>query len=452
MKRYLIFCLATLFAVTSWAQSYNYDFYAENSDGVIIYYTILDESAKTVEVANENRSIASTYTGVVNIPETASYEDETFDVVGIGNNAFLECSVTSVTIPSSETSIGNYAFEYCTGLTEIEIPNSVTSIGNSVFTRCTNLVKVTLPEGLESISDYMFSYCSSLASIDIPSSVTSIGESAFQTCVSLTSIDLPNSITSIGSDAFDYCSSLEEITIPSGVTVISSGMLADCESLKKVVLPEGITEIQDNAFEADEVLEDINLPSTLTTIGGWVFQDCYDGLAEITIPANVTSIGQGAFDGCESLKTINYNAKACEAAGDSTFPAFGGCTSVSTVNIGDEVTIIPAYLCKGFKSLTSITLPESVVSIGAGVFATNGRTACGLEEITSLPTTPPTCADASFTDDKVSWGTLNVPCASQDAYTSVEPWKNFETIVGIDCVDETVTFEEDGIYCKATSS
>ena len=98
---------------------------------------------------------------------------------------------SSVTIPNSVTSIGNYAFAWCTGLTSITIPNSVTSIG-----------------------DYAFAYCESLISIIIPNSVTTIGYRAFWGCKSLKSITVPNSVTSIGDMAFEGCTNLIAIKIP----------------------------------------------------------------------------------------------------------------------------------------------------------------------------------------------------------------------------------------------
>ena len=116
-------------------------------------------------------------------------------------------------IPSSVTSIGEYAFQYCSSLTSINIPSSVTSIEACAF-----------------------SGCSALTSINIPSSVTSIGGVAFYGCSSLTSINIPSSVTSIGGYAFYGCSSLTSINIPSSVTNIEGAAFAGCSALKTVVL------------------------------------------------------------------------------------------------------------------------------------------------------------------------------------------------------------------------
>ena len=118
---------------------------------------------------------------------------------------------TSYSIPNSVTSIGDYAFEYCSSLTSIVIPNSVTSIGCGAFYSCSSLTSIVIPDNVTSIGYNAFAYCSSLRSIVIPNSVTSIGDDAFSSCSSLTSIVIPNSVTSIGEMAFFDCSSLTSI-------------------------------------------------------------------------------------------------------------------------------------------------------------------------------------------------------------------------------------------------
>ena len=118
--------------------------------------------------------------------------------------------MTSVTIPNSVTSIGEWAFYECSGLTSVTIPNSVTSI-SGVFAGCIGLTSVTIPNSVTSIGYGVFYGCSSLTSVTIPNSVTSIGERAFENCSGLTSVTIGNSVTSIGGYAFYGCNGLTSI-------------------------------------------------------------------------------------------------------------------------------------------------------------------------------------------------------------------------------------------------
>jgi len=137
----------------------------------------------------------------------------------------------SYTIPNGTTSIGEGAFDGCSGLTNVTIPNSVTRIGDSAFEYCISLTSVTIPNSVSSIGDSAFFYCNSLTSVAIPNSVTSIGDSAFEYCLSLTSVTIPNSVTSIGDYAFSSCISLTSVTIPGSVTYIGDGAFSECSGL-----------------------------------------------------------------------------------------------------------------------------------------------------------------------------------------------------------------------------
>ena len=122
-------------------------------------------------------------------------------------------SIKKVVISNGVTTIEDYSFYGCTGLTSIEIPNSVTSIGDGAFSDCTGLTSVTIPNSVTSIGKDAFYGCTGLTSITIPNSVTSIGEEAFCGCTGLTSITIPNSVTSIGEWAFYGCTGLTSMTV-----------------------------------------------------------------------------------------------------------------------------------------------------------------------------------------------------------------------------------------------
>ena len=114
--------------------------------------------------------------------------------------------MTSLTIPSGVTSIGDYAFYGCSGLTSLTLPSSVTSIGDWAFGYCSELTSLTLPSGVTSIGNYAFYGCRGLTSMTIPSGVTVIGEGAFRGCSGLTSIYVyPENLPELESGIFSGC-------------------------------------------------------------------------------------------------------------------------------------------------------------------------------------------------------------------------------------------------------
>ena len=149
--------------------------------------------------------------------------------------------MTSLTIPSSVTSIGYAAFYDCSSLTSLTIPSSVTSIGDAAFYDCSSLTSLTIPSSVTSIGEAAFSGCSGLTSLTIPSGVTSIGEAAFSGCSGLTSLTIPSSVTSIGNYAFKGCSGLTSIYVyPEKLPKLGEKVFDGCNAKNcKVYVPTG---------------------------------------------------------------------------------------------------------------------------------------------------------------------------------------------------------------------
>ena len=176
--------------------------------------------------------------------------------------------------------------------------------------------RAVINEGVTSIGDYAFCGCSGLTSITIPSGVTSIGEYAFYDCSGLTSITIPSSVTNIEDGAFSDCSGLTGIWVDSNSTAYASdnnGVLFNKDKTSLIccpagysgayTIPSGVTSIRCCAFYGCHGLTSITIPSSVTNIREWAFGDC-SGLTSITIPSGVTSIGYDAFCGCSGLTSI----------------------------------------------------------------------------------------------------------------------------------------------------
>ena len=170
----------------------------------------------SVNTTNKTASVVSNYYGVYSgniiIPETIIYDNTTYSVTSIGEDAFYGCSgLTSAIIGNSVKSIGESAFDSCSGLTSVTIGNSVKSIGEGAFRYCSGLTSVTIPNSVTFIGEDAFSDCSGLTSVTIPNAVISIGYGAFSDCSGLTSVTIGNSVTSIGEIAFYGCSGLTKL-------------------------------------------------------------------------------------------------------------------------------------------------------------------------------------------------------------------------------------------------
>ena len=453
-----------------------------------IYYELISK-AKQATVKG-----AVSTSGSVVIPASVFYEGVEYSVSSIGSEVFKGRSLTSVTIPNSVTSIGENAFQGCSGLTSVHISDIAAwcriSFGSGyanplncahhLYLGDEEIKDLVIPNGVTCIERCAFWGCSGLTSVNIPSSVTSIGSSAFYGCSGLTAVhisdigawckisfvqssnplslarhlflngeevkdlEIPNSVTSIGSSAFYGCTGLTSVTIGNSVTSIGNGAFYNCSGLTSVNIGNGVTSIGSSAFSGCSGLTSLIFGSSLTSIGNNAFCEC-SGLTSVIFPNSVTDIG-------------------CEA--------FRGCSGLTSVTIPNSVTLIRDYSFGWCNALTSITIGSEVNTIGTQAFTNCPELTdvyCYAENVPNMKLTD--YLSIFYTDafygSLIEYATLHVPTQSIDAYKSKEPWKNFKEIIAIDgpipeieqCATPTISYnngkltyhcETEGATCQST--
>ena len=267
-----------------------------------------------------------------------------FGVTGThsGGNTDVEDSIITriITTYTNDriTTIGNYAFAYCTRLTSVNFPNC-TRISSNAFYHCSRLTSISFPN-CTTINYQAFYRCSHLTSISFPK-CTTIGDNAFGGCYSLTSVNFPN-CTTINYLAFGGCSRLTNISFPN-CTSIGSYAFAGCYSLTSVSFPK-CTSIGSYAFSECSHLTNISFPNC-TTIGNEAFYRCYS-LNNISFP-KCTSIDSYAFYVCSRLTTIFLGAsKVCTLANSNAFSYTGIWSNKGYI-------YVPSSLYSSYKTATN---------------------------------------------------------------------------------------------------
>ena len=247
---------------------------------------------------------------VVNIPS----EINGTPVTTIGNAAFRDSSVTSVTIPASVTEIGSNAFAGCTNLTSVNYAGDWSKLtiqsGNPAVQDAANELLFDFKFTPDNTAVIVNSYNGTAADVTIPSRykgkpVTTIGHAAFFNSA-VTSVTIPDSVTSIDDNAFGFCSQLTNISIPNSVTSIGFSAFAHCTSLKSITLPSSLSFISGSLFSGCSQLTTIHIPDSVLSIQSYAFYHCRN-LETIRIPVSVTLIETDAFAGCPSSMTVTYS-------------------------------------------------------------------------------------------------------------------------------------------------
>lgn len=433
MKRKVLFIIALCVIPMLYAYDIEYDG---------IYYNIT--SSNTVEVTK--CWCGELYEGDIIIPSSVCG----YKVTSIEGMAFARCEeVTSIVIPNSIISIGDWAFKE-TGLTSVIIPNSVVYIGKNPFVHCQKLTTIvvkngntnydsrdncnaiietstntivasstkssipnsvtrigygafagrnftsfSIPNNIKEIEGGAFVQCAKLISITIPNSITKIGEEAFEECYDLTSITLSEKLACIPEKTFLGCRNLTSISIPNSVTTIGSLAFQGCQKLKSVKLPNGLKVIESEAFQGCISISSITLPNSLEEIGYGAFADC-KRLTSITIPKGIKKMESNVFSGCIGITSVVWNVENYNNIGFNgwSFSPFSEIAKqITSFKFGENVQKIPASICEWMNKLVDITIPNSVTSIEKYAF----KGCENLEEIT-LGTHVVRIGELAFTD------------------------------------------------------
>ena len=461
MKNYSNFLRFALLAVVliSGIHASAYDFYSGG-----IYYGI-----SSTGVTVENKGSFNTYSGNVTIPETVTYGGKTYNVIGIGYQAFKNCTgLTNVTIPKTVYLLLNESFYGCNSLTTIILPSSITSIYNNAFVGCTGLqsiyVRRTTPASANTNNFSASTYTS--ATLYVPeeaydaykatapwSSFTNIKKTNYdfeKNGIYYKITDASAKTVAVTYRDTDYDNYSGSVSIPSSVSydgttysVTAIGQLAfrgsnDGGHLTSVTIPSSVKTIDNYAFWLQKNLGNVSIPSSVTSIGKYAFCWC-SNMTRISIPNSVTSIGRDAFAQCKNASslTIGSGIKTIEQ------DCFYDCVKLTTVTIPNNVTSIVTRAFTNCSSMTSITIGSGVTSMGSEVF--NGCSA--LSSVKSMAITPPSITSNTFDASHYSSVTLTVPYSSKSAYQAANYWKNFTTIT-----TQNYDFLVDGLYYRKTSS
>ena len=300
----------------------------------------------------------------------------------------------------------------------VVIPDNVTSIGQEAFDGCSGIDTLFIGSGVASIGDNAFHDCSSIHYLVIPNSVTTIGSWAFDGCSGIDTLILGIGVTSIGDHAFYGCSSIHRLIIPNSVTNIGIEAFYGCSGIDTLILGNGVTSIGPSAFfNCDNVL---SISTNARTIGNNSFANC-DRLVSVILGDSVQTIGNGAFYGCFRLNNVTLGNSISSIGAR----AFSGCIRLTNPELPNSLANIGARAFDGCGDINGkLTFPASITHIGDSAYSGVGN----ITEIEMKGSTPPTIHAHTFAavDSLV---TVSVPCGAVLNYYITDYWENFPNIV-----------------------
>lgn len=250
-----------------------------------------------------------------------------YTVTGIGDNAFANTKIKTVTIPSTVRNIGKGAFDGCASMTSVyglENCENLLQIPDSAFRYCYSLKDIDFPPNLVYIGKEAFAHCDELQSVEFPSKLKKIDDDAFLWCESLSNVVFSDSITTLGATAFGACFQISKIVLPLSMENCSTAPFANCQSLTTIIVDEDnpYLTVVDNilynkkltiirCYPSGKTEKEFILPEGITDIGPCTF--AYNNhLESITIPNSVKLIYMNVFSESPNIKNINYNGTVQE--------------------------------------------------------------------------------------------------------------------------------------------
>lgn len=366
IKKLLLVISGMLMALPSFSRDFKYTY-----EGQTVEYTVLDldlyENWKfCMTKSGTQTSPGNKISGALVIPQVVKSGKNEYIVVAIGVNSFGDNpDLTSVVMPNSVVTIGNYAFDGCKNLKSLTISGHAREIGIGAF-NCSNLEELTIGDGDTPIelNGNMFDIFCSIRKAYIGRNWSFKSERSKETIFNdaLCEATIGNRVTEIPDDAFYNCKSLASVTLSDSLKTIENHAFYGCSKLTSLVLPPSLDTIKGSAFKDCDMLASVEFPASLATIGEYAFCGC-KSLKSINLPNTLHSIGEYAFDGCTDLQSVAL-PDSLASIGSS---AFADCTSLKSIKLPDTLKDIQS-LAFCHTGLVSVTLPASLELIGRDAF------------------------------------------------------------------------------------